>query len=412
MADTSLRFLSNINEFTATVNSDGDLLWDSGSIGGLPGRLRVLIDDTTIIYGTKTGLTTSNEFRYNFLLDKGTLSLATSNDFRFYYGIDNGSAQHFLSFSDVSGVLKLAASFYSDSFASENKTNVTLGSASEIEVHCKRSSSNGVSDGFCKVYFAPDYTTPVINITGISCYNVWSSNGGCASLRLGAIASIDAGTNGSFYINRFLLRNTGVQIGSTASSPTVTNISNQSGPFDTPKVVGCTIADNDSDITRCDVSTDDACLIGLTASGSADVQANNSTAPYVTGTHADIVATMGNGITLNRANTGFPTSTASDTITVLVTDSGARTGNDTFDMDWSIDSGQGKRKITITCTLAQFLAGTLTFTPDTDVVGDYTMRMISTTSTPLSDTDDIPVSIINSFSVQAWIAYVARRRRR
>lgn len=393
MADTLLNFTANLDEFTSSVNTDGDMTWDSGSIGGHSGRAKFLIDDTTVIYGIKSGLTSSDEYRYNFLLDKGTLSLATSNDFKTIFVPHDNSAMHFLSFTDQSGVLKLAASMYNDGFASENKTFVTLGTQSEIEVHVKRAASNVSSDGFCKVYFAPDFTTPVINITGIDNYDIWASvNGGCASFRMGAISGVDAGTNGTFYMTRFLLRNTGVQIGSSNASPTVTNISNQTGTPGDEKSVACTIADTDGNIDECTVSTDGACLITLTASGSANVANNGTTAVTVTGTHADVVATLGNNIKLNLASI-WPEASVVETITVLVTDDDDATGNDTFTMTWTPASGNGERLITITCTYAQFLAGTLIFTPDENVVGSFTTRMVSTTSTPLTDSDTFTITV-------------------
>ena len=201
-----------------------------------------------------------------------------------------------------------------------------------------------------------------------------------------------------------------------SAAPTVTNISAQTGVFGTQKSVACTIADTDSDIVRCDVSTDGACLITLTASGSAVVTNNGTTAAYVTGTHADVVATLGNNIKLDRAES-WPTRSASETITVLVTDDLDATGNDTFAMAWGIATGVGTRAIKLTGTYAQIIAAlpTIEWTPSTDFTGTTQVSMYSLTSTPLDDTDTFTIAVTASVgggAPSAKAELLSRRRRK
>ena len=412
MADTILNFTSDLSEFTSTVTDGGDMAWDSGSIAGHAGRVGFNIDDTTAIYGTKTGMTTSDEYRYELLIDINTLTLANSDHFWWMNVPNDANATHRLMFRKTAGgVFQLSAALYSDGFASSNETTVTWGSWDTLEVHVKRGAAGA---GFCKLYAGGDYTTPKINITGVSNDTVWGTNGGCASFRVGPHAGLDAGTSGLFYISRITMRNTGVQIGSASAAPTVTDISNQTGTFGTQKTVACTIADTDSDIVRCDVSTNGTALITLTASGAASVTNNGTTAPYVTGTHTDVVATLGNNIKLDGVRDGTELSHV-ETITVLVTDSLDATGNDTFTMTWSVPTGVGTQTLYLTGTQAQINAmlATVELTPTEDFTGTIQCLMYSVTSTPLTDTDtfNITVSEVSTGPADEVLYVIVRRRR-
>ena len=200
------------------------------------------------------------------------------------------------------------------------------------------------------------------------------------------------------------------------AAPTVTDISTQSGTFGTQKSVACTIADTDSDIVRCDVSTDGTALITLTASGAASVTNNGTTAVYVTGTHTDVVATLGNGIKLDGVRSGAELS-HTETITVLATDSLDATGSDTFDIIWSVPTGVGTQTLYLTGTQAQINAmlATVEITPVTDFTGTIQCLMYSVTSTPLSDLDVFTITVTESIlgpSVGSMRLIQRRRRRR
>ena len=335
---------------------------------------------------------------------------------RFLYVPDDSSAPHYLQFRNNSGTLEVSAIFYNDGFAASNQTNAALGSTTQLEVHCKRATTNVSSDGFCKVYADASFGSPIINITGIDNYDIWASHVNPTSFRLGVITN-SSGITGSCYFTRMLFRNDGTEIGSYASSaaPTVTDISTQSGTFGTQKTVACTIADTDSDIVRCDVSTDGTTLITLTASGAASVTNNGTTAVYVTGTHTDVVATLGNGIKLDGIRSGAELS-HTETITVLATDSLDATGNDTFDIIWSVPTGVGTQTLYLTGTQAQINAmlATVEITPVTDFTGTIQCLMYSVTSTPLTDLDVFPITVADSIRGPSvgLMRLIQRRRRR
>lgn len=251
-----LQFTADISEFSSLVSSGGSPAWNSGSIAGFNGRVGFTFNSTNPLYGIKTGLTTSDEFRYQLLVSLGTLTMASSDHFRTVAVPNDNNAIHALAFQKTAGgVFQLAASMYNDGFASENKTVVNWGGWSRLEVHCKRGAAGA---GFCKVYGDADLTTPIISITGISNNTVWGTNGGCASFRVGAILGVDAGTSGTFYVTQFKMENTGTVIGSASEPPINTVPVDTGGIFVTSgaarAITGMSVAEGSSAITSVLVS--------------------------------------------------------------------------------------------------------------------------------------------------------------
>lgn len=200
-----------------------------------------------------------------------------------------------------------------------------------------------------------------------------------------------------------------------ASPPSVSNITTQTGYFGIQKSVACTLTKGTSDIARCDVSTDGTALITLTASGSASITNNGTTALYVTGTNADIIATLGNNIALDAVRDGTEL-THNETITVLATDTLDATGNDTFTFTSSVQTGVGTQTLKLTGTQAQINAALLTIGVTATVVGDISTLMYSVTSTPLTDTDIFNIAVgnvsVGGPGELGSVATLRRRRRR
>lgn len=196
--------------------------------------------------------------------------------------------------------------------------------------------------------------------------------------------------------------------------PTVANITAQTGYFGTPKSVACTLTKTMNDIVQCSVTTDGTSVITLTASGAAVVYNNGTTGPYVLGTNADVIATLGNGISLSGVRS-FPEFSHVETITVIAVDSLGVNGSDTFTMTWSVVTGVGTTTLKLTGTQAQINAAlaTVEVTSSGAFFGSKNCFMYSVTSTPLNDADTffVTVSPPNEMSIPLLVQNIYSKSR-
>lgn len=397
-------FAADTSELTGVSASGGGSYGYSGSagLGGTTGGIAAGLTSGCVAKGwfAYTVWTGKTAGRWQFYFDPNSVSMASAevhpiarackaNEF------DVGTL--FVVHSKMLGGQRyLRFDSRDDSGNTTTATDVAITDAEHwVEIHATRSSGPSANDGTV-TYYIDTLTSPVASHTGIDNYDQFVLN---ERFVLGVTGGVDASTIGTVYFDECRINDDGSAIG-IGSNPSVTDISNQTGTIGTQKSIACTVADTGADLVRVDVSTDGLTAITLTASGSAVITNNGTQAVYVTGTHADVVATLGNNIALDRADTIYPDFSVVETLTVTATDSFSHTGQDTFTMTWSIATGQGEAALTFTGTYAQALLAlpTLVFTPETGVTGNFLMTMVSTTSTPLSDTDDIPIIIIELIS--------------
>jgi len=391
-------FATDLSEFSGTSSSaGGSIAWSSGAgLGGTSGGVAIGVTSGSTSRGhfaftAFTGLTACRVFQY---YDPNGVTMGSSevhpigrlcktNEF------DVGS-MFVLHAKLVSGQRYIRCDSRADDGNTVTATDVAITDAEHwVEVHVTRASSAVAVDGTV-TYYIDDSVTPVASHTGVDNYDQFVL---VDRYIVGSTGGVDAGTTGTQYFDLVRINNDGSAIG-VSSAPTVTDITAQTGTFGTQKSVACTIADTDSDIARCDVSTDGTALITLTASGSATLTNNGTTAPYVTGTHTDVVATLGLNIKLDAVRNGAELSHV-ETITVLVTDAATNTGNDTFTMTWSVPTGVGTQTLYLTGTQAQLnlALATVEVTPVTGFTGAIDCLMYSVTSTPLTDTDTFSITV-------------------
>ena len=404
-------FLTDLSFFTSTVTDSGDFAWTASGPASHPGIL-MTIDDTNAIYGLKThtALTTQTDCRFKGVINLASLTIPTSGHIGVLIWRTSGGTQRLkLRLYNNSGTISFIHDFRGDD-ASVSQGIVSLGGLTEFRWEIWVSKTAGES----KLYWDTGSGLVLKDTRTKTVTNTFDDQ---TEIYYGALETLSGSSSGSLLLGAFGFRDDSTEIGdySYSAAPTVTDISTQTGTFGTQKSVACTLADTDSDIVRCDVSTDGTTLITLTASGAASVTNNGTTAVYVTGTHTDVVATLGNGIKLDGIRSGAELS-HTETITVLATDSLDATGNDTFDIIWSVPTGVGTQTLYLTGTQAQINAmlATVEITPVTDFTGTIQCLMYSVTSTPLTDLDVFPITVADSIRGPSvgLMRLIQRRRRR
>lgn len=87
-----IRLESDLSEFDSTVTDGGDLSWGSPGLASSSGKMVLIIDDTTSIYGVK-GFTATGTFRARFYIDPNGISQTDLNDYLLALTVYNSSAQ-------------------------------------------------------------------------------------------------------------------------------------------------------------------------------------------------------------------------------------------------------------------------------------------------------------------------------
>ena len=381
-------------EWTSSTVGAGQALardTDSGLFGSVAGAKLTLGGVTTLAYVEKTFTAISSTAATFRIAISGLVGLTMSNlNSHSIYTLSTAAATAgWIEYKDTAGVRSLQLFQKNDAGTTFNTSAYTIDAGTTyIQVKYEKSSVDTATDAAFSLYFND---TLKERTTTLEIYDTFNFN----AIRFGALDVPDTGTSGIWKFDKAIFRDDATLPGSPGAAPTVTDITAQTGTFGTQKSVACTIADTNSDIARCDVSTDGTALITLTASGSASITNNGTTAPYVTGTHTDVVATLGLNIKLDAVRNGAELSHV-ETITVLVTDAATNTGNDTFTMTWSVPTGVGTQTLYLTGTQAQLnlALATVEVTPVTGFTGAIDCLMYSVTSTPLTDTDTFTINVL------------------
>lgn len=393
---------------SATIGASQGLVraTDSGLFGSVAGA-KLTIGGTANVYVEKTFTAISSTactFRIA-IADLVGLTMATSNAHMIYQLKTASATAGWLEYKDTAGTRTLQLIQKNDAGTQYNTSAYTItGSTTYIQLKYEKSSVNAATDAAFSLYFDD---TLKERKTGLEIYDTFNFN----AIRVGGMDTIDSGTTGVWKFDKAIFRDDSTLPGSPQADPTVTDISNQTGTFGTPKSVACTLNAGTSDIARCDVSTDGTALITLTASGAATVTNNGTTAPYVTGSSADVIATLGNNISISGVRAGTEFSHV-ETITVLATDSLSATGNDTFTMTWSVPTGVGTQTLYLTGTHAQLNAALATVEFTGTVIESIDCLMYSVTSTPLTDTDIFNITVVANSGVATPSMKSALRSRR
>lgn len=199
----------DLTEYTSTVTDGGDLsVATAAALANSNYGLQCVIDDSTAIYGSKS-FAGGNIFRYRYYFDPNTLPMGDSDGFvttSFTSGTTWIAATYLVK---STAVWQVALRLYKDDATSVWATT-TYTIADEpcyIEVLVWRADDNASANGGGTIW-----VNGVQKGTRADIDN-YDNFAGTYSLRAGAIAAIDAGTSGTFYIDEIRANDDGEEIG-------------------------------------------------------------------------------------------------------------------------------------------------------------------------------------------------------
>lgn len=383
----NLTFPANLSEFTSTVTDGGDLFWDSGTLGGVAGRVGFLIDDMVAIYGTKTfsAVGSITDFRWRiYTASLASLTMAGGDTFDLLWIGEPASTRCYVTYNNNFGTRRLGIQARKDDDSFTSTLFANLGSTVYVEFHYHRATNNSSADGYYDVYF--DGVKQGAGLTGIDNYDTMAL---LDRLVIGPRSGIDAGTSGTAYFGQIVAQTDGSLIGPLGSAPVLTIPADLDGLY--------TVTKNTTGVSFTGTGVDEADITGpanlaisVIASGSAIVTGNGTNEVNITGTNAEVLATLAS-IDFDREMPGGSTWELADTVTVTVYNSFGQ-DSDSFDINWVPDSGINKSAGEFIGTSAQIkacLAAGLGITPYPDFTGIFNIEMYSEvdTSPVLTDAD-------------------------
>ncbi len=209
----------DLTKWTTAVTDGGDL--SVGSTAALHGSygLSVYINDTGAKYVQDNTPTNTSIYRFRFYINPNGLVMANNDLFTLMKVTGNPSASqnlwiNFL-YTTVAGY-KIQVYAKKDDTTSLVTSNYVLSNTLHyIEINWKAATSAGANDGFMSLYI-DDPNTPVETLS-----NIDNDTLNIQKFYFGAVAGLDAGTSGTFYLDDFASNNDGSEIGVYVAPPSV-----------------------------------------------------------------------------------------------------------------------------------------------------------------------------------------------
>ena len=209
--------IGDLSEYTSTVTDGGDLSVESAAaLVGTKG-LQCVIDDTTAIYGAKTGLNnTSGKARARFYFNPKTLAMGSGEKLLLLVLANaavNAAAMVWVIYA--SSAYKIYAQLITDVPTAISTANYTITDALHyIEIYLQRAATNVSSDGSLQLWIdGVDKET----ITDRDNYDKFAQ---LAQTSFGSVAAAGAGTSGTFFLDAQVVNDDGGLIG--PAGPTYT----------------------------------------------------------------------------------------------------------------------------------------------------------------------------------------------
>jgi len=204
--------IGDLTEYTSTVTDGGDLsVAAAAALAGTVYGLNVLIDDTTAIYGIKSGLNdTSGKLRARFYIDPNTLTMATDDQFIVWRAQNTSTASlaKVDLYRSAAPAYRIQVTIFNDAGAGTASSFYTITDEPHyIEIYLQRAATSISSDGSLQLWI--DGVSKQ-TISGIDNYDRFPN---FDIIHLGAIANLDAGTSGTLYLDQLVVNDDGSEIG-------------------------------------------------------------------------------------------------------------------------------------------------------------------------------------------------------
>jgi hypothetical protein len=201
---------NNLSEYDSTVTDGGDLSTTVAGLGSSPAKMKVVIDDTTAIYGIKDlGGGAGGKLRIRYHIDPNTLTFATAQSFYVLEWKTDGGGTLGASYLGHDGSNYYIRTFIMDDTSTPTYlTNQTITDEEHyIETYWQRASSDVAGDATVQLWI--DGVSKDTS-AGVDLYDIWDT---LDVVYFGATATIDADTSGTFYLDELVANDDGAEIG-------------------------------------------------------------------------------------------------------------------------------------------------------------------------------------------------------
>lgn len=205
---------NDLTQYTSTVTDGGDLsVTAAAALGGTNYGLQCVIDDTTAIYGEYNPATASTTgiWRHRFYIDPNSLTIGSGNAFIIFSTYKaSGTQQTVIKLYNNGANYQVFIDVFNDAGTGIETGKVTISDAPHyIEYKLTKASSADANDGTMDWWIDGVAQT---SLTGLDIYNRY---GDFDSIRIGAVAELDAGTSGTLYLDELIVNDSGFRIGPT-----------------------------------------------------------------------------------------------------------------------------------------------------------------------------------------------------
>ena len=185
-------------QWSACVDDAGDLHFDGPSLVGDAGvSMYNIIDDNNAIHVTSDHPNAEPRYRARFYFDPNSIPMVSGNAHFMFYGY-NGTSKAVVrvEFRNSSGNYQLRAGILNDASNWTNSAWFTITDAPHpVEFDWKAATSAGANNGYMTLWIDG---TQKANLTNVD-NDTWRID----RARLGAVAGIDTGTRGTYYLDAF-----------------------------------------------------------------------------------------------------------------------------------------------------------------------------------------------------------------
>jgi len=187
----------NLSVWSSSTTDSGDLnVHGAAALVGSKG-LRVMIDDNNPIYVTDDRPNAERRYRARFYFDPNSISMA-NGDAHFLFNGYNGTSRRVLrvEFHRSSGNYQIRAGLLNDGTAWSQTNRFTISNGAHfIELDWRAATGAGANNGGLTLWIDGTLRS---NLTGVD-----NDTRRIDRIRLGAVATIDAGTRGTCYFDAF-----------------------------------------------------------------------------------------------------------------------------------------------------------------------------------------------------------------
>ena len=226
----------DLSDFTSTVNATDLSVGAAGAMVGSNG-LSVVQDGTATSTRGESALTiTTNVIRWRFYFDPNGLSMGGTDDHVICHLHGTGGATTnvgLLYLDNNGGTYQIRLNGYDDAAGHTDTTYTAISDTSHyIECQIERATTDVASDGTVTVWI--DGTETAGTVTTLDNYDLFPT---IDEIRIGAAASLDTTTTGTYYFDDLIVNDDGSEIGSAVSALEV-NITPATTRVQGVKVIG------------------------------------------------------------------------------------------------------------------------------------------------------------------------------